>query len=84
MKRSQPDMATKSIVPEVIARYPKALYRSPAPSFLSGMARTLDLAGVLDPRDLGRGNRHDAQAIHADWDATGNDLRKALTNFGIN
>ena len=76
-----PDMAVNSIVPEVTARYPRALYRSPLSSFLSGVGRTLDLAAVLDQHDLSGGSERDARAIHGDWVAVGNDLRKAMADF---
>ncbi len=79
---SYPDMAVNSIVPEVTVRFPKALNRSPLPPFLSGMARTLDLAGMLDPYELDSGDERDTEAIDADWRAVGDDLRSAVASFG--
>ncbi|MCY4256137.1 MAG: hypothetical protein OXE51_08505 [Gammaproteobacteria bacterium] len=76
-----PDMAANSIVPEVEARYPQALHRSPMPSFLSGAARTLDLAAVLDDFDLQSPRKRDARAIQDVWIAVGEDLRGAMTGF---
>ena len=80
--RRYPDMAVNSIVPEVTIRFPKALNRSPLPSFLSGMARTFDPAGTLDLYEFGAGSERDAEAIDADWRAVGDDLRRAVASFG--
>ena len=76
-----PDMAVNSVVPEVNARYPLALFRSPMPSFLSGVARTLDLAGVLDDFDAQPPRQRDARALQDVWIAVGDDLRGAMTGF---
>ncbi len=73
-----PDMAINSIVPEVIARYPRMPYRPPRLSLVSGIGRTLDLAGVLDQQAQSGSSRQDAWAIHADWCAVGDDLRNAV------
>jgi len=79
--RHYPDMAVNSIIPEVTARYPEALYRSPLPSFLSGVGRTIDLAGVLDQHELGGGSEQDARAIKSDWRVVGDDIRNAMADF---
>ena len=79
--RHYPDMAVNSIVSEVATRYPGVSHRSPLPSFLSGVGRTLDLAGVLDEHELDRGGQDDARAIYADWCAVGDDLRRAMADF---
>ena len=80
--RRYPDMAVNSIVPEVTSRFPRALHRSPLPPFLSGVARTFDLAGTIDQYESGSGSERDAEAIHADWRAVGDDLRRAMASFG--
>ena len=76
-----PDMAANSVVPEVKARHPLALFRSPMPSFLSSVARTLDLAGVLDDFDLQSERKRDAGVLQDIWIAVGDDLRGAITGF---
>ena len=76
-----PDMAVNSVVAEVEARHPLALFRSPMPSFLSGVARTLDLAGVLDDFDLQSERKRDAGVLQDVWIAVGDDLRGAITGF---
>lgn len=76
-----PDMAVNSVVPEVKARHPLALFRSPVPSFFSGVARTLDLAGVLDDFDLQSERKRDAGVLQDVWIAVGDDLRGAITGF---
>ena len=79
--RRYPDMAVNSIVPDVMTRFPSVLNRSPLPPFLSGVARTFDLAGTLDQYEFGSGGKRDAEAIRADWRAVGNDLRRAMASF---
>ncbi len=52
------------------------------PSFLSGLARTLDLHGLYD--DYNRSNtplEADARALAADWIVTGQDLQDAMDEF---
>lgn len=76
-----PDMAVNSVVPEVKVRYPLALLRSPMPSFLSGVARTLDLAAVLDDFELQSDRKGDARVLQDVWMAVGDDMRAAMTRF---
>lgn len=76
-----PEMAVNSVVPEVKARYPRALFRSPMPSFFSGVARTFDLAGVLDDFDVRPERHRDASVLHDAWIAVGDNLRRAMTGF---
>lgn len=49
---------------------------SPRPSFLTGAARVLDLAGVLTEFNLEA--LSDAAALSSDWQAVGDDLRAAI------
>lgn len=76
-----PDMAVNSVVPEVTIRYPQALFRSPMPSFLSGVARTFDLAAVLDDFDFLSSRKQDASALQDVWATVGEDLRGAIAGF---
>ena len=76
-----PDMAVNSVVPEVTVRHPQALFRSPMPSFLSGAARTFDLAAVLDDFDFLSSRKHDAGALQDVWATVGDDLRGAIAGF---
>lgn len=52
------------------------------PSFLSGMARVLDLGATLDDYNtcLNDGQA-DSIALRSDWDAVGGDLRAAMGKF---
>lgn len=76
-----PDMAVNSVVPEVTVRHPQALFRSPMPCFLSGVARTFDLAAVLDDFDFLSSRKHDAEALEDIWATVGEDMRGALAAF---
>lgn len=76
-----PDMAVNSVVPEVRTRHPRALFRSPMPSFLSGVARTFDLAGLLDDFDLPSERNRDASVLHHAWITVGDNLRRAMAGF---
>jgi len=80
--RKYPDMAVNGIVPESTPRYPGVSRRPRVPPFLSGMARTLDITGVLGRNMFGKDSDWDARAIHSDWCAVGNDLRVAMANQG--
>ncbi len=74
-----PDMAANSIVPYATSSHFRTSYLLPTPSFLSGMARTLDLMGMLDDPPTGKeGKQMDALAIRKDWIATGYDLEDAM------
>ena len=48
------------------------------PSFLSGMARTLDLFATFDSYNTSSGEEADARAIRSDWYMVGTDLYKAM------
>jgi hypothetical protein len=53
------------------------------PSFLHGMARTLDVWGSLDPFNWSRSpHEADAVAMQADWSLVGQDLATAMESFG--
>jgi hypothetical protein len=53
-----------------------------APSFLEGVARSLDIGDTLtEYNDSESGSAADLQALRSDWLAIGNDLRKAMTQF---
>ncbi len=74
-----PDMAVNSIVPHAAASHFWTSYLLPTPSFLAGMARTLDFMGMLDDRPIGEEEQQiDALAIRKDWLATGCDLEDAM------
>ena len=48
------------------------------PSFIGGMARTLDLGGAFDAYNVSLTEQiADARAMLADWAAVGNDIRDA-------
>jgi len=55
----------------------KALFLSPMPSWLSGMARLLDLWGCFDNYDqlLNNPTEVDLRATRADWEIVGEDLK---------
>ena len=77
--RQYPDMAVNSIIPQVASGYSHASFRFAMPSFLSGMARTLDFMGTLDDHQADWGDeRLDALAVYHDWSAVGNDLGAAM------
>ena len=50
------------------------------PSFLSGMARVLDLFGVFDSYNESRSVREaDARALYSDWSMVAHDLKNAAS-----
>ena len=52
------------------------------PSFLEGMARIFDIGGTLNEYDFGPvGAESDAEALHSDWMAVGDDLRAAIGDY---
>ena len=52
------------------------------PSYLSGIARTLDLGGTFDSyNESSTGEEADRRAISADWRMVGQDLREAMRRF---
>ena len=78
--RQYPDMASNSVIPQAAASYSHAAFRFAMPSFLSGMARTLDFMGTLDDYQSDWGDeRLDALAVYHDWSAVGDDLGAAMT-----
>ena len=77
--RQYPEMAVNSILPQVSSGYSHASFRFAMPSFLSGVARTLDFMGTLDDYRSGCGDeRLDALAVYHDWSAVGDDLGAAM------
>lgn len=50
------------------------------PSFLKGMARTLDLFGNLD--EYKYSSDPDSELIKRDWENTGEDLKESLERYG--
>ena len=78
--RQYPDMAVNSIIPQATSGRSHASFRFTMPSFLSGMARTLDFMGTLDEHQWSMSDeRLDALAIYHDWSAVGDDLGAAMT-----
>lgn len=57
-------------------------FKNRSRSFLRGMARAFDMFGVMqDKRDFPRSSiESDIEALRSDWDAVGNDIRKAMCN----
>lgn len=52
------------------------------PSFLSGWAAVLDVAGTLNEYNQSRtGQEADARALASDWAVVGKDIQKAAANF---
>lgn len=79
--RQYPDMAVNSLILQPTPGYSHASFRFPMPSFLSGMARTLDFMGTLDDYQSDWGDeRLDALAVYRDWSAVGDDLRAAMSD----
>ena len=77
-----PDMAVKSVIPNVASSNPRSGRLFPTPSFTAGLARTFDFMGMLDEYRSGwRDSRHDAVAIDDDWVTVGDDLRMAMTSY---
>lgn len=63
-----------------MSNYTDFLYARP--SFLEGMARTLDFAGVLNEyNESMSAEQADYLAMRADWRAVGEDLRHAVEQF---
>ena len=51
------------------------------PSFLSGVARILDVGGTFDGYNISRdGLQADARALYADWRIVGQDLVRAAAS----
>ena len=49
------------------------------PSFVSGMARLLDLGGLFDSYNVS--DEADSVALFADWRAVGQDIHDAISDF---
>lgn len=65
----------------ILPKYESHKYRSgvATPSYLSGMARTLDFFGTFDSyAEICSGPDADVIALQSDFDAVGNDMRWAL------
>jgi hypothetical protein len=53
------------------------------PSFMSGLARTLDLGGIFTSyNDSANGEAADKRALSSDWKIVGDDLIEASQQFG--
>jgi hypothetical protein len=80
--RQYPDMAVNSVLPQAVSGYSHASFRFPMPSFLSGMARTLDFMGTLDDYRSDWGDeRLDALGIYHDWSAVGDDFGTVMNDL---
>ena len=52
------------------------------PSFLEGLARSLDLGDTLTEYNRSEsGHAADRRALRSDWDAIGRDMRNAMEEF---
>ena len=77
-----PEMAVNSALPQIAVRHPRALHFLPMPSFLRGMARTLDVTSSFDELNAWISMPHlDASATLQDWRAVGDDIEGALGKF---
>ena len=75
-----PDMAVNSMMPQLKSNPSRARF-FPNPSFLSGLARTMDFMGTLNeyrPRKTARGQGRDAEKLGSDWAKVGRNLRNAI------
>lgn len=80
--RQYPEMAANSIVPHLASGHSCTEVNFPRPSFLSGMARTLDFMGTLDEYRSGMSDeRLDALAVSNDWRAVGDDLETVMSGI---
>ena len=78
--RAHPDMAVGSIATEVVGERRPTSGRPRLPAFVAGLARTLDVGAVFDEATLSPGGaRTDAEALRSDWQAIGDDLRRAMS-----
>ena len=77
-----PDMAVNSARPQLKSNARRS-WVFPKPSFLSGVARTIDLMGVLNEYHPHRGTQsQDVQSLGRDWDRVGENLRKVMEIHG--
>ena len=73
-----PDMAVNSMMPQLKPNSGRARL-FPKPSFLSGLARTLDFMGTLNEYRPRRTERsQDAEKLGRDWAKVGQNLRSAI------
>ena len=75
-----PDMAVNSVMPQLKSNPSRARF-FPKPSFLSGLARTMDFMGTLNeyhPKKTERGQVQDAKKLGSDWAKVGQNLRNAI------
>ena len=76
-----PEMAVNSVGPASKSDAGRARL-FPKPSFLSGLARTVDLMGVLNEYHPGASARsQDARNLGRDWARVGADLRNAMESY---
>ncbi len=81
--RRYPEMAQKSVVPELAAASPWAAHRLVLPDFLSGVARLFDFTGTMNPPLYeGSPEEADARGLREDWQAVGDDMERALAALG--
>ena len=70
-------MAVNSMMPQLKPNSGRAIF--PKPSFLSGLARTLDFMGILNEYRPRRTERsQDAEKLGRDWAKVGQNLRSAI------
>lgn len=61
---------------------PETSYLYATPTFLQGMAMTLDMSGSLTQyNENATPEEADAKAVKSDWYATGNDMRAAMKKY---
>ena len=52
------------------------------PSIWKGIARVLDLFGIIDNHEVPRNSQQkDSDALEDDWQAVGNDLKYAISRY---
>lgn len=77
-----PDMAVNSVMPQLKSNARQS-WVLPQPSFLSGVARTIDLMGVLNEYRPGMGTQsQDVQNLGRDWARVGENLRQVMERYG--
>ncbi len=77
-----PDMAVKSVIPDIASHNPRLGKLFPTPSFSTGLARTFDFMGTLDEYwPVWRDSYQDSLAINDDWTVVGDGLRKVMTSY---
>ena len=59
-------------------------YMQNLPNFLTGLGSVLDIAGNYLTFDFGKdGSEEDTKAIGSDWEAIGEDIKKAKKDFKV-